>query len=26
VEVAPDDPGARQQLEQISRMRVLERP
>jgi predicted CXXCH cytochrome family protein len=26
VEVAPDDPGARQQLEQLRRMRVLERP
>ncbi|HSE28040.1 MAG TPA: tetratricopeptide repeat protein [Gemmatimonadales bacterium] len=26
VEVAPDDPAARQQLEQIGRMRVLERP
>ncbi|HET9293415.1 MAG TPA: cytochrome c3 family protein, partial [Gemmatimonadales bacterium] len=26
VEVAPDDPGARQQLEQIARMRVLQRP
>jgi tetratricopeptide (TPR) repeat protein len=26
VEVAPDDAGARQQLEQISRMRVLQRP